>query len=200
MKMPRQFLPLAAIAFLLLALVSAGGASAHLLGLPFAAHGEFAAGFLHPLSGLDHILAMGAVGMLAAHKGGRALWTLPAVFVSAMIAGFAAARLGIAAPWVEAGIAVSLVALGLAIAGGNRISFAACAALIALCALLHGHAHGTEALALADPLRYVAGFALATAILHAFGIAFGIGLRRLRMLPAAGYAVAAIGLVFVLQS
>jgi urease accessory protein len=188
-------LPLAAV----LLIVSAGQASAHLLGLPVAPHGEFAAGFAHPLGGLDHILTMGAVGMLAAHKGGRGIWLLPVVFVAAMIGGFAVAKLGIGLPWVEAGIAGSVVALGLALIGGDRIPVWACALLIALCAVLHGHAHGTEALALADPLHYVAGFALATAILHGAGIALGIGLRRIHMLPAAGTAIAAVGLVFVLQ-
>jgi len=197
MKTPLRLLPSAA-AFLL-ALVSAGPAFAHLLGLSVAPHGEFAAGFAHPLGGLDHILAMGAVGMLAAHKGGRALWILPAVFLAAMVSGFAAAKLGVAVPFVEFGIAGSVVALGLAIAGGERLSTSACAALIAVCAALHGHAHGTEALALADPLHYVAGFSLATALLHGSGIALGTALRRLRMLPAAGYAVAALGLVVVLQ-
>lgn len=193
-------LPLLAVsAFFVLALLSAGSASAHLLGIPMTAHGAFMAGFAHPFSGLDHILAMGAVGMLAADKGGRGVWLLPAAFIAAMIAGFAVAWLGIGLPWVEIGIAGSIVALGLAIIGGDRLSPWACAGLIVICAVLHGHAHGTEALALANPMQYVGGFALATAMLHGSGIALGLGLRRMRMLPAAGYAVAAIGLLFVLQ-
>lgn len=189
-----------AAALFVAALISAGPASAHLLGLAVAPHGEFAAGFAHPFGGLDHILAMGAVGMLAAHKGGRSLWIFPAVFVAAMIGGFAVARFGILLPFVELGLAGSIVALGLAIAGSERLSVWACAALIALCAILHGHAHGTEALALADPLHYVGGFALATAALHGAGIALGTLLGRMRMLAPAGYAIAALGLVFLIQA
>jgi urease accessory protein len=185
--------------FLAAALVAAGGASAHLLGLPPLAHGEFAAGLAHPFSGLDHILAMGAVGVLAAGKGGRNIWLLPALFVAAMVGGFGLAQSGVALSWVEYGIAGSVVALGLAIVCGERLAPWACGALVALCALLHGHAHGTEALALTEPLRYAAGFALATAILHGAGLALGIAFRHLRILPAMGQAIAAAGLLLLLQ-
>jgi urease accessory protein len=199
MNSPRFVRPaFLALAVFAAALLWAGAASAHLLGLPTATHGEFLAGFGHPFSGLDHILAMGAVGILAAHQGGRGLWLLPATFIFAMIAGFAVAKLGIGLPWVELGIAGSIVALGLAIVVSDRMPLSACATLIALCAVMHGHAHGTEALALADPLHYVGGFALATAMLHGSGIVLGLGLRRMSLLPEAGTAIAVMGLVFVL--
>ena len=171
-------------------------ASAHLIGAG-APHGEFFAGFAHPLSGFDHILAMGAVGLLAAHRTPSRVWLLPAAFVAAMILGFAIASAGIALPWIEFGIAGSIAALGLAIVFGERIPVWACVALIALCAVLHGHAHGTEAVSLANPFLYAGGFALATAALHGAGIGIGVLLKRTRLIEAAGYGLAVIGAVFV---
>ncbi len=185
---------LAPIAVFAAVLLWAGAALAHLTGQPLP-EGAFLAGFSHPPGGFDHVLAMGAVGVLALQRGGGRLWLLPAAFIAAMILGFAVASAGIGLPWVELGIAGSLVALGLAIVLDRRIPLWACAGLIALCAVLHGHAHGTEAVNLTDPAVYAGGFALATALLHGAGIGFGIVLRQLRLMPAAGYGVAAIGAV-----
>lgn len=151
-----------------------------------------AGGFTHPLLGLDHVLAMLAVGVWAAQQGGRALWALPAAFVATMLAGGALGFAGLGLPAVELGVAGSVLLLGLLIAGRSRLPLTASVALVGLFALLHGHAHGAEAPAGAAPLLYAAGFAAATLLLHGLGIA----LTRLAMrgLPALAVRSAGLGI------
>ncbi|OCP39057.1 HupE/UreJ family protein [Ensifer sp. LC163] len=141
-------------------------------------HGSFAAGFSHPLFGLDHILVMVAVGLWAAQIGGRALWIVPTAFVSMMAVGFALATAGIELPFVEPAILASVVALGLLVAMAVRLDTAASAAIVGLFALFHGHAHGGE-LGSAGALPFAVGFLIATAALHAAGIGLGMMLGRL---------------------
>jgi urease accessory protein len=141
-------------------------------------------GFLHPLGGLDHVLAMVAVGLYAAQLGGRALWLLPAAFVGTMIVGGFLGYAGVPVPMVEQGIGVSVVAMGVAIAAGLRLPTPVATALVGLFALVHGHAHGAEGAGLTSFLSYAAGFVAATAILHAAGIGLGLGLDRLGTLAA----------------
>ncbi len=141
-------------------------------------------GFLHPLSGVDHILAMVAVGLYAAQLGKRSLWLLPAAFVGTMMAGGVAGYTGVGLPMVEQGIALSVIAMGVLIAAGLRLPALAATALVAMFALAHGHAHGSEGAALAAFLPYAAGFVAATALLHGAGIAAGLALDRLGALPA----------------
>ncbi|MGF6176676.1 HupE/UreJ family protein [Ensifer sp. 4252] len=141
-------------------------------------HGSFAAGFSHPLFGLDHILVMVAVGLWAAQIGGRALWLVPTAFVAMMAAGFALATAGIDLPFVEPAVLASVVALGLLVAMAVRLDAAASAAVVGLFALFHGHAHGGE-LGSAGALPFAIGFMLATAVLHAAGIGLGVVLGRL---------------------
>jgi urease accessory protein len=131
---------------------------------------SFAAGFKHPFTGFDHMLAMVAVGLWAGLNGGRALWAWPVAFVSVMLLGGALGISGIALPMVEAGILASVVVLGLLVLAAVRLPVAVGAILVAAFALLHGHAHGAELPANAAAVTYAAGFAAATAILHAFGI------------------------------
>jgi urease accessory protein len=145
---------------------------------------DLAHGFLHPLSGLDHMLAMVAVGLYAAQLGGRGLWLLPSAFVGTMLVGGLMGYAGIAMPMVEQGIALSVIAMGAVIAAGVRLPAAAATALVATFALAHGHAHGSEGAALAAFLPYAAGFVAATALLHGTGIAAGLALDRLGALPA----------------
>jgi len=152
---------------------------------------DLAHGFLHPLGGLDHVLAMVAVGLYAAQLGGRALWLLPAAFVGTMIAGGLLGTAGVPVPLVEQGIGLSVVAMGLAIALGLRLPTAAATALVAAFALVHGHAHGTEGAELASFLSYAVGFVAATTILHAAGIGLGLALDRLGGLPATVFRRAA---------
>lgn len=135
-------------------------------------HGSFMAGFVHPFSGADHVLAMVVVGLWAALLGGRALVAVPAGFVAAMVAGFGLALTGTSLPLVEPAILASVVVLGLCAAMAARLPAAVCAAIVGPFALFHGFAHGGEMAASSAPL-YGLGFVGATALLHAAGIAGG---------------------------
>jgi urease accessory protein len=155
----------------------------------------FAAGFAHPLSGLDHMTVMIAVGLWAALKGGKALWVWPASFVGVMLAGSALGMAGIPIPFVEPGILASVVALGLLVALAIDLPVWTGGLIVGLFALFHGHAHGTEVPESAGGLEYMAGFALATAALHGVGIAAALsfGLRYRSLIRAAGAACALVG-------
>ena len=162
------------------------------------ASGSFATGFAHPWTGLDHMLALLTVGLWAGLTGGRARWAWPAAFVGATLAGGTLGMAGVFVPLAEPGILASVVVLGLLVLTAARLPLAPGAALIVLFALLHGHAHGAELPAGAAAGAYMAGFALATALLHAIGNAIaslgrdGIGAPLVR---GAGAAVAAVGVV-----
>jgi urease accessory protein len=143
-------------------------------------HG-FVHGFMHPLGGVDHILAMVAVGLFAAQLGGRALWLVPASFIGTMALAEAAGATGIPLPFVEVGIAVSVITLGLIVAFGAKPPMAVAIALVAFFAIFHGHAHGAELPADASGLAYGAGFVVATVFLHAIGIGIGLVLGRAAM-------------------
>lgn len=134
----------------------------------------FAAGFTHPLLGLDHLLAMIAVGLFAASRGGKALWLVPLAFVAMMAAGGLLAMTGIGLPMVELGIALSVVVLGAAVALRLSLPVAGAMALAGIFALFHGHAHGAEMPAGASAMSYALGFVLATAMLHAVGVGIGL--------------------------
>jgi urease accessory protein len=140
-------------------------------------HGSFAAGFSHPLFGLDHILAMVAVGLWAAMQGGRAVWIVPAAFVGTMAIGFAAAIAGVPLPFVEPVILASVIFIGIAIALALPIPTSAVAAMVGFFAFFHGHAHGGE-LGQAGAWQFAIGFIIATAVLHAVGIGAGFALGR----------------------
>jgi urease accessory protein len=142
------------------------------------AHG-FVHGLAHPLGGLDHILAMVAVGIFAWQLGGRALWLVPATFISVMAAGAALAMAGVAVPQVELGIAASVIVLGAIVALGLHVPVAIAMGLVGLFAIFHGHAHGTEMPLDAAGAAYAAGFMLATALLHVSGIALGFAVGRI---------------------
>ena len=157
-------------------LALAAPAFAH-TGVGVHSHG-FAAGFLHPLLGLDHLLAMLGVGVWAAQLGKRATWLVPAAFVAVMIAGAGLALSGIAMPMVEFGIAGSVLVIGALIAFGTRLPVGLAMGLVGLFALFHGHAHGTELPGFAHPAAYGAGFVAATALLHAGGVGIALLLRR----------------------
>lgn len=135
-------------------------------------------GFLHPLGGLDHILAMVAVGLFAARLGGRALWLVPASFVVTMAVAGVAGMTGFALPYVEAGIALSILVLGAAIALDWTMPVAAAMGLVAFFAVFHGHAHGAEMPQTMSGLAYGMGFVAATAALHALGIGLGLVIGR----------------------
>lgn len=142
------------------------------------AHGSLMAGISHPLFGADHILAMVAVGIWASQIGGRALWAVPAAFVTMMAVGFGLAVAGVELPFVEPAILASVIGLGLLVAAAVRLPVAASAAVVGLFALFHGHAHGGE-LGAAGALQFGLGFLIATAALHGAGVALGLGVTRL---------------------
>lgn len=155
----------------------------------------FLAGLSHPVSGLDHVLAMVAVGLWGAQLGLPAIWLLPVAFPLVMAFGGFLGLLGIPLPGVEIGIALSAVALGIAVAAEARPPLWASALLVAVFAVFHGHAHGTELPEGQSGLAYSLGFVVATGLLHAGGIAIGLvhrwppgraGLRVLGALVAVG--------------
>ena len=131
-------------------------------------------GFMHPLGGLDHIIAMVAVGLLAARLGGRALWLVPASFITAMALAGLAGSAGMGLPYVETGIAVSVVVLGAIVALRVAMPIAAAMGLVAFFAIFHGYAHGIEMPETASGLAYGAGFVAATVLLHGIGIGLGL--------------------------
>lgn len=163
----------------------------------------FAYGLAHPLGGLDHVLAMVMVGLFASQLGGRARWLVPASFVSVMVIGGALGLAGIAVPFVELGIGLSIVVLGGVVAFNLRAGVAAAMALVGFFAVFHGFAHGAEMPESASGLAYGLGFVLATATLHAAGLGFGLlldgkggarGALLVRSLGAVA-AVAGVGVV-----
>jgi urease accessory protein len=177
-------------------------AMAILAGSPALAHvGHHAVGFTgglaHPFSGLDHVLAMVAVGLWASQLGGRALWLLPAMFVTMMAAGAAMGATGVGLPAIELGIVVSVVVLGLAVAGGLKLPAVLGAALVGLFALFHGHAHGSEAAGFS--FAYGAGLIVATLALHTLGLGIGLASRQPLLLRTAGGAIAAVGLLLLVR-
>jgi urease accessory protein len=160
-----------------------------------------AQGFVHPFGGLDHLLAMVAVGAWAAQLGGRARWQVPAGFVLAMLLGAAGAVAGLALPLAEAGIAASVLALGLLVALAVRLPVALGATLVAVFAVFHGHAHGSELPVGESALGYALGFAAATTALHGAGLIAGTRLPGglgAGLVRAGGAGAAAAGLAMML--
>lgn len=140
-------------------------------------HGPFFTGLLHPLVGVDHVLAMLTVGLWAAQQGGRAIWFVPLTFVATMLAGFTAAIMGLVIPFAEPVILASVIFFGAAVALALPVPTLFIAAMVGFFAFFHGHAHGL-ALGAADANRFALGFVIATAALHALGIIFAALLNR----------------------
>ena len=136
-------------------------------------------GFEHPIGGIDHVLAMVAVGVFAFVLGGRALWLVPLSFVTMMIVGFALGIAQLEVPFVELGIALSSVIIGGAAALGRPMPVAAAMGLVGIFAIFHGHAHGAEMPAATAGLAYALGFVAATALLHLAGIGAALGVARI---------------------
>jgi urease accessory protein len=158
---------------------------------------DLVTGFAHPIGGLDHVLAMVAVGLFAAQLGGRALWLVPASFVGTMVLAGLAGMAGFHLPLAEAGIALSVIALGAVVALRLAVPLAAAMALVGFFAIFHGYAHGVETPETASGVLYGLGFVAATAMLHGLGIAIGLAVSR-PALRFAGGAAAAIGLVLLI--
>ena len=165
----------------------------------FGAHGAgFAEGLAHPFLGLDHLLAMLAVGVWAAQLGGAALWRVPGAFLLAMAGGACLAGPGFSPAGLEMGVAASVLALGLLVVFTPRWSNGAAALAVGFFALFHGYAHGLEMPQAAAPLAYGLGFLAATASLHMLGLVLGLVLRRVEWAArAGGVAIAAAGLLLM---
>jgi urease accessory protein len=152
----------------------------------------FIHGLSHPISGIDHILAMVAVGIFAANLGGRAIWAVPLTFISLMGVGGVLGISGVPVPFVELGIAFSIIVLGLAIGVQCDWPVAAAMTLGGVFAIFHGHAHGTETVDAAGA-EYAAGFVIASGLLHLIGIGIGLGIARAAMTMANGRRITQIG-------
>jgi urease accessory protein len=160
----------------------------------------FLTGFRHPISGLDHVLAMVAVGLWGAQLGSPAIWLLPVAFPMVMAFGGMLGLMGVPLPGVEYGIAASAILLGAAVMFEIRPPLALAAILVGFFAIFHGHAHGTELPPGQSGLLYSIGFVIATGCLHAVGISIGAVHRWLwgqRLLRFAGAIVAMGGMFFL---
>lgn len=161
---------------------------------------EFVDGWQHPLTGIDHLLAMIGVGLLAVRIGGKATWLMPIAFMTNMLLGVLIAGLGMPLPGVEHAVLASVLILGLLIAATSAVPLWIGAGLVSLFALFHGHAHGAEMVQGGSMAAYAAGFLLATVVLHITGIVGGIAISRLlstRTLRMTGAMISAIGMLLL---
>src|SRR5215472_4575394 len=162
--------------------------------------GGFAGGFTHPLTGPDHLLAMFAVGVWGAQMGGRSVWALPVAFPLVMTIGGIIGMAGVSLPYIEIGIALSILVLGLAIAFKWHPIEIVPLGLIAVFAICHGYAHGVELPSAADPAAYAVGFVLATGMIHVLGVGVGLLLNTPlegRLSRALGAVIAVGGIYFL---
>jgi urease accessory protein len=165
--------------------------------------GGLVSGLLHPLTGMDHLIAMVAVGIWGAQLGAPAIWVLPITFPLVMALGGVMGVLHIPLPMPEVAIALSALVLGVAVALRLRLPFVAAAVVVAVFAVFHGHAHGAELPGSANPLAYGVGFVVATGLLHLCGITIGTLTRwpaGARLLQGLGVLIAALGCYFLAQS
>ncbi|AMP05962.1 HupE/UreJ family protein [Collimonas pratensis] len=160
------------LALLVLLSLAAGAASAHIGQGDMA--GGFKTGFLHPISGLDHVIAMVAVGLWGAQLGRPAIWVLPVTFPLVMTVGGVMGVLGVPLHGIETGIALSALVLGAMICLAVRPPLWVAGVIVAVFAICHGYAHGAELPSSANPLTFAIGFVLATGLLHACGIVLGL--------------------------
>jgi urease accessory protein len=165
--------------------------------------GGLVSGLLHPLTGMDHLIAMVAVGIWGAQLGTPAIWVLPITFPIVMAFGGVLGVLRIPLPMPEVAIALSALVLGAAVAIRLRLPFAAAAVVVAVFAVFHGHAHGAELPGSANPLAYGAGFVVATGLLHLCGILIGTLTRwpaGARLIQGLGVVIATLGGYFLMRS
>jgi urease accessory protein len=177
-----------------LTLLSAGSAYAH---PGHTITGDFTAGFVHPFIGLDHILAMVAVGLLAAQSSGKSQLALPAIFVGVMALGGLVGLSAFNVPYMEQGILASVILLGAVVAFGKKLPLAASAAMVALFAIFHGAAHGVEMPADMTAAAYGVGMMIASAALHGAGITAGRFAPFALRYAGAAVAFAGLGLAAV---
>ena len=200
LKLLHGISPLQLVALLFLVLCYAQAAEAHVN------KGEgvsFLSGFKHPISGLDHVVAMIAVGLWGAQLGAPAIWILPVAFPLVMAFGGMLGLLGVPLPGTEFGIAASAIMLGAAVMLKVRPPLAVAALLVGFFAIFHGYAHGSELPPGENGLLYSLGFVIATGCLHAVGITIGLvnrGIWGQRSVRFAGAAIALTGVVFLYKA
>lgn len=178
-----------------------------LFGIPDAAHAHLisgnglASGITHPLLGLDHLLAMVAVGIISTQIGGKAVWKVPVTFVSFMVIGGLLAIGGLTLPFSESGVALSILFFGIIIALAKKIPINWAVVSVALFAIFHGHTHGEEMPLIANPTLYATGFVLSTTVLHIMGVFMGRYSYKtpltLKLLRSAGAAMSFAGFLFL---
>ncbi len=186
---------------LLLLIALSGAAQAHADATTLA--GGFWSGFLHPVLGWDHVVAMVAVGLWGAFLGAPAIWLLPVVFPTVMAFGGALGVAGVPLPGVEIGIAASAIVIGASVALAWRAPIGLAAVLVGAFAIFHGHAHGTELPQAANAVAFSAGFVIATGALHLGGIALGLLVRWPAgrwVVRASGGAIALAGAFFLTRA
>jgi urease accessory protein len=175
---------------------------------PAAAHteagvaGGLLSGFFHPLIGLDHLVAMVAVGLWGAQLGAPGIWVLPICFPTVMAVGGLLGIAGVPLPMTELVVAASALVLGLAVAVALRVPFWVAAIVVGVFAVFHGYAHGLELPRAANPLAYGVGFVVATGMLHALGITIGIMTRwraGAQVVRVLGVAIAGLGGLFLVS-
>ena len=181
-------------------LVTAPGLASSHVQTGVAAYGGFLSGLMHPLTGLDHVVAMVAVGLWGAILGAPAIWVLPIAFPLVMTLGAVLGVIGVPLPGIEPGIAASGIVLGAMVMANARPPLALAFSLVSIFAVFHGHAHGAELPASGVPVYYAAGFVLSTGLLHVSGIALGLMFRwpagRIAV-RATGACIAAVGVYFL---
>lgn len=171
---------------------------------PVMKEGGFVTGLAHPALGFDHFLAMLSVGLLSVQLGGRAIWTVPATFVLFVLVGGVMGMRDIPLFTVEAGIASSVLVLGLTILADQKIPILLAMIGVTLFGLFHGHAHGTEMPGFVHPAAYASGFVMGTALIHLLGVGLGWCATRNRVgtltLRACGAGIAVLGVNFLLNA
>lgn len=165
--------------------------------------GGLVAGLMHPLLGIDHLLAMVTVGLLSAQLSGRAIWAVPGSFLVCMVIGGVAGISGFRLPAVEYAIAATIVLLGLAVAFNAKLAIAIPVVMVGVFGFIHGQAHGMEMPRVTSPMLYAAGFLATTLVLHIAGVLVGQSALRLRWgqpgLRLSGGIIAVAGIWFALM-
>lgn len=171
-------------------------AEAHTLG---AVGGSLAEGLAHPFMGLDHLLAMMAIGLWAGQSGGRAIWLVPGTFLATLCLAGMVGMAGFAVPYLEPAIAVSVIILGLFVLFSVRLSALFGLCLVGLFAAFHGYAHGLELPETASAPLYAAGFLIASALLHGLGLGLAAIFRSIPAMARLGGSLVAISGLLILS-
>lgn len=165
--------------------------------------GGFVSGMLHPVTGLDHVVAMVAVGLWGAILGQPAIWMLPVAFPLVMAIGSILGIIGIPVPAIDIGVALSGIMLGAMVAAALRPPLTVAYILVSIFAIYHGYPHGVALPDFGMPLLYISGFVISTGMLHLSGIALGLLFRWRRgqlVVRASGGMITMVGIYYLVNS